>query len=398
MHSVLQERFEKVSTNSILASMRSRFWDRFQNMGLPSKKLPGYQYIPSTTFAEVNFLKSSEEDLPLIKSFDDAPCLVFVEGAYQSELSNKEGLDKSVVVQPLSVAYKTYSSFLNQNFTKSLKAETDPLVILNHALFEEALFIYIPPQVQLKKPIRIISIASKGFIAPRVHLFASTNSSCELAFETLGSSSYFCSEVVDVIADEGAKVHIYAKKRESQAMHFSFLRAHLKKESFLKATSFLGHQPMEKADFKVALAGEYARAELYGLSSLEGSSAAHVNVFMEHIAANTSSKQHFKGVLSDVSKASFEGKIYVHKDAMKTDAFQLNNYLLLSPHVIANSKPNLEIFADDVKASHGATVGQLNKDALFYLKSRGIEDRKAKELLIGGFIDEIKQQMPDYMR
>jgi Fe-S cluster assembly protein SufD len=398
MYLVLQESFEKLSKSSLLSSVRMRFWDRFQTMGMPSKKLPGYQYIPSTTFAEVNLLKSSEEALSSFVPSNDEPCLVFVEGSFSKELSTLSGLDKSIIIEPLSTAYKTYGSYLNQNFTKSLKAETDPLVILNHALCQEALFIYIPPHVKVQKPIRVVLAASKGFVTPRMHIFASANSSCEFALETVEGGSYFNAEVIDIIADESASVEVYYKKRTSNAFHFSFLRAQLKKQSFLKTTSYLGLQPVEKSDYKILLSGPEARAELYGLSLPTGSNSCHVNVFMEHMAENTTSKQHFKGALFDNAKASFEGKIYVHQDAMKTDAFQLNNYLLLSPNVVANSKPNLEIFADDVKASHGATVGQINKEALFYLKSRGIEDSRAKELLIDGFIEEIKQQMPDYLR
>jgi Fe-S cluster assembly protein SufD len=279
-----------------------------------------------------------------------------------------------------------------------LKTEADPLVLLNLALHEEALFIYIPPFVKIDKPIRILTSASKGLALPRIHLFASKQSSCKIYFETIEGGTYFNLEVFDVIVDEEASVEVYAKKGASRGAQFSFLRAHLKDNSFFKAVTFLGNQPLEKADFKVSLSGQNARAELYGLTMPTGLNTAHVNVLMQHIAPNTSSKQHFKGALRDFSKASFEGKIYVDKEAMKTDAFQLNNYLLLSPNVIANSKPNLEIFADDVKASHGATVGRINKEALFYLKSRGIDDKKAKELLIGGFINEIKQLMPDCMR
>lgn len=176
--------------------------------------------------------------------------------------------------------------------------------------------------------------------------------------------------------------------------YFGALRAQLKRSARLKTVSIMGEREMERVDYKVSLMGAGAEASLYGLYTPHNSAQVHVNVLMEHQSPHTTSKQLFKGVLSDASRASFEGKIYVHQEAQKTDAFQLSNHLLLSPNVVANSKPNLEIFADDVKASHGATVGQIDPELLFYLKARGVDEQLAKQLLIEGFKDEIICQLP----
>lgn len=353
--------------------------------------MPGYQYIPSSTFTDLDFEStSSEVDVEDV----DGPTLVFVDGHFIA----KQGLSKQAVITSLSDAYKTYGSFLTQNLTKTLKNERDPLVHMNLALHKEAAFIYIPPKVKVDLPIKIISFASKGLVFPRVHLFASAFSSVDIAFINPPGGNFFSSEVCDLILEEGAYVNYYNQSAESSATRFSFVRAQLKKSSTLKAVVTLGSAKMEKGDFKVSLNGEESKALLYGLSTPRNNHQAHVNVHMEHVAPHTSSSQLFKGALFDASRASFEGKIYVHKEAQKTDAFQLNNHLLLSPHVIANSKPNLEIFADDVKASHGATVGQLNKESLFYLKARGLDEKSAKELLVQGFLKEILDLLPDYLK
>ena len=140
---------------------------------------------------------------------------------------------------------------------------------------------------------------------------------------------------------------------------------------------------------KVHLAEENSEAQLYGLARLHGETESHIHATVEHIAPHTRSRQHFKSVLQDRSRVSFEGKIRVLPAAQKTEAYQLNNTLILSDAASANAKPNLEIFADDVKASHGATVGQLDQEQIFYFRSRGLGLEQSKALLIHGFCKEI---------
>jgi Fe-S cluster assembly protein SufD len=144
-----------------------------------------------------------------------------------------------------------------------------------------------------------------------------------------------------------------------------------------------------RQDFQVALKGENGEAFLNGVWMLKEKREAHVHVIVDHQAPNCHSNQMFKGVLDDNSRSSFEGKILVRSEAQKTDAYQLNNNLLLSNACLAQSKPNLEIFADDVKASHGSTVGQLNKEQLMYMRMRGIPEKEARALLVFGFMEQI---------
>ena len=167
---------------------------------------------------------------------------------------------------------------------------------------------------------------------------------------------------------------------------FQAIRATLKRDSKSKAV-LLGKRL--RTSIHVELVEENSEAELYGLAQLEGDGEAHIHARIEHMAPHTRSRQHFKSVVKDESRYSFEGKIYVHSEAQKTEAYQLNNNLILTDGASANAKPNLEIFADDVKASHGSTTGQLSKEALFYLRSRGLSVEEAQRWLIGGFCKEI---------
>lgn len=164
------------------------------------------------------------------------------------------------------------------------------------------------------------------------------------------------------------------------------LRASLKESAHFEGLFLDPKQEKVERDLKVVLRGENGEAELKGIWSLDGKQTISTNVLMEHVAPHCRSLQHFKGVLDDASTSYFEGKIYVHPEAQKTDAFQRNNNLLLSDRANAYAKPNLEIFADDVKASHGATIGQFDEDELFYLRTRGLSEKVAKKLLVKAFL------------
>jgi Fe-S cluster assembly protein SufD len=168
----------------------------------------------------------------------------------------------------------------------------------------------------------------------------------------------------------------------------------LKKESKLHSYFATFGSPGFRRDYSVALLGERSEAHLKGLTALGGKAESHIHVHMDHIAPLCQSRQFFKNVLIEKGRSSFTGKIYVRRPAQKTEAYQLNKNLLLSDLATANTKPNLEIFADDVKASHGATVAQLDEDQLFYLRTRGIPCSEAKGLLTMGFCQEILEDIP----
>jgi Fe-S cluster assembly protein SufD len=214
--------------------------------------------------------------------------------------------------------------------------------------------------------------------------------------KNLATSGYFVNQVSEFVIDEGAHVH-YTQvlcDEHPQAWHLDAVRATLKRDSTLKTVCVTEGSTTVRTDYKIALTGENAEALLNGVCMLSDKREAHAHIFMEHQAPFCRSFQLFKSVLNDFSRSSFEGKIMVRQAAQKTEAFQLNNNLVLNDHAHADSKPNLEIFADDVKASHGATVGQLDADQLFYMKTRGFSDAEAKNLLVYGFCEQVIEMIP----
>ncbi|MDR3623821.1 MAG: SufD family Fe-S cluster assembly protein [Chlamydiales bacterium] len=402
----LHEHYANASKEDALQHFRARSWDRFLDLGLPKKRKESYQYVPLRTLYVTEFLGREQilEELKVedieshILSECRHSCIVFVDGKFDKSLSNMSSIKHNIVWKALSDAFRTYGTFLNNHLGKSLKEETDAFALLNMALSSGSAFIYIPPKIKIEVPIQILHVVTNKspLCFPRVQLFVGAFAEVSFVSKTVQEkdADVFLSGMYDFVVDEGAKVHYSTLDSSFKSWQFEFLRAQLKKNSLFQAVSHTRGAKTFRQDFYVSLLGENSECALYGLWDLKKNQESHTNVFIEHVAPFCKSLQLFKGVLSDTSKSSFEGKIYVHPEAQKTDAFQLNNHLFLSPYVIANSKPNLEIFADDVKASHGATFGQLNLDSLFYLKSRGISDAKARKLLIQGFTKEILDLLP----
>ena len=243
-------------------------------------------------------------------------------------------LSSQCVLLPLEQAQKTYGLFLRNRGIKD----------------QEGLFFYAPPGSAISTPLQLSS--------PRLYIF-------------LG---------------EGASLSLYDFSKEDRFLHVDLAAS--------SQFTSVSHSTAGKQTYTVSLNGEGASAELRGLLDLSGKEEGHVDVLMEHHAPHCRSRQHFKFVLQDQSRSSFAGKIYVHQAAQKTESYQLNQNLLLSDEAFASSKPNLEIFADDVKASHGATFSQLNAEELFYFRSRGFSEAEAKELLRKGFCQEILNFLP----
>jgi Fe-S cluster assembly protein SufD len=359
-------------------------WDRFKELSFPTKEWEVFRYVRLSDLYARDFTKPARATLRLTPKEGR---LVFVNGRYDPTLSLPP---KGIICQFLSEAKKTYGAFLTPRLASQLKEEKDPFAALNRALSEEGLFIYLPPKSVSAFEIihHITPQAQPVVMSPRFHLYAGKGAEAKI-FVSHGSQDWVNS-VSDFALDENASVSLTILLDEQEASwHFDAIRATLKSHSRFTSYAVVKGGTTARQDYAVNILEEGAEASLYGLCCPEEKSHHHVNVLMEHHAPRCRSLQHFKNVLRGISRTSFEGKIFVHQAAQKTEAFQMNNNLLLSERASANSKPNLEIFADDVKASHGSTVGQIDEEQIFYLTTRGVPRSKAKELLVQGFCREI---------
>ncbi len=386
-----------------LKRVRAEAWERFLQLGLPSRQAEVYRYIRlrnlfsrSFSFASTTVLSLSEIAEHVYPESQQS-VLVFVNGVYQADLSNTSALPKKVVVCPLEEAMYSFGAFLDNQWAKVIKEETDPFAILNAATHPSGVFVYLPPQTVVEVPLQILNIltaqAEKALITPRLQLIAGRQAEIilsETAVE-MDCTGYCLNQVCDVVLEDGAQVKLFSETSDlaSDAWYFNAVRASLKRDAKFKVVNFTDGAMTIRNDYRVAITGDGADACLNGVSMLSDKREAHTNILMDHQAPNCRSNQLFKTVLTDISRSSFEGKIYVHREAQKTEAYQLNNNLILSDKASADSKPNLEIFADDVKASHGATVGQLDEEQLFYCRTRGYSLDEARNLLVHGFCEEV---------
>lgn len=404
----LESLYTSLQQNDSLAKLKEKAWQRFLEMGLPTRKSEVFQYIRLRTLYTRAFqpapLVSIDPSLlsPHILPECSESVLVCVNGQYRPELSKLSAIPKRLVILPLQEATRTYGSFLTNQWNKLLKEESDPFAMLNAALFQQGIFLYAAPKTVMETPLQILHIhaanGTSSWMTPRLQGFIGAQSQLTLVstHAHLSDEESLVNLSMDLALDEDAHVKYvqipYAIPKKT--WYFDAFRASLKRNCTLKSVLATAGSSTVRNDYRVVLAGENAEASLNGIWMLSGNHEAHAHILMEHQAPHCRSMQFFKSVLADASRSSFEGKILVRQAAQKTEAFQLNNNLLLSDHAKADSKPNLEIFADDVKASHGATMGQLDREQLFYLRTRGYTEKAAKNLLVYGFCKEVIDLIP----
>jgi len=392
--------FGRLFKSSELSAWQTVSWKKLQEMGLPKKEEEAFQYVSLRKLYESLLAekapseKAIEYDLAsLILPESQNSYIIFNNGSFCPELSK---LPSSLIVLPLEEAFKSsYSTFLKHRMNLLMEQEKDPWALLNSTLCKRGLFIYVPPKTKLEGPIQILHLQTDSLsihTGPRMHLFLAAHAQVEMvsSFHAAPGSKTLFNDYLDVSLEEKACFsHVLSNENQGSSWGFSAFRASLKKESKLSSCAITFGSPGFRRDYFVSLLGERAEADLKGLTAIGDHAEGHIHIHMEHAAPSCRSHQFFKNVLAAHSRSSFTGKIYVKRIAQKTEAYQLNQNLLLSDFATANTKPNLEIFADDVKASHGATVSQLDDEQIFYLRTRGIPFSEAKSLLTVGFFREV---------
>lgn len=334
--------------------------------------------------------KSQMHELATIDSHrlaEFAHCLVFVDGECSLELST---LPKEIICLPLELAFQSYGSFLHNRWSKVLQGEKDFFALQNAAEHGKGAFVYIPPKVNAS--FQVLHLLTQETLAvPRLEITLGKQAELTVVQTVVTTHSHACmNSAIDFTLDAAAKVQILdVNQLGVQARAFFSMRAALKRDAALDMLSLTRGTALLRSTCSIELAEENSSVSLRSLAMLDETRRAHFHVFVDHAAPHTSSNQHFKSILKEASSSHFDGKIFVRPIAQKTMAYQLNNNLLLSDEAKAISKPNLEIFADDVKASHGSTVAQLSEEELFYFRSRGLREQEAKVLLSLGFCQEL---------
>jgi len=382
---------------------REKAWEHFLAAGLPQKQEEAFRYLSlKELYGQEFYTPPSPYKEIHLPELQKSPRFVLINGCLSKKHSSYDTLPKEVVFCTLKEAERQYSFLLRHKAEKVLQ-EDSRFSLLNYALYEEGFFLYVPPKIHLEEPIEIFDLVSSDVPTlsfPKISLYVGKEAQVNIHLHThTQGERHFINRAIEVHLEPLSHSHIRSHALDiGNCWYFDQVAFSLKRDA---TCHYLGGDfggELLRQEFRVELLEENGEMRLEGLSLLQEKKQTHHYVQMRHLAPACRSFQHFKGVLFDRAHLSFEGKIFVDQCAQKTEAYQLSNQLILGERACGYSKPHLEIFADDVKASHGATVAQLKADEMFYLQARGLSPRVAKNILIKGFCAELMEKMTFVMK
>jgi Fe-S cluster assembly protein SufD len=384
-----------------LKELRAGGIARFGDLGFPNMKQEAWRFTSVAPIAEASFelakpparIPTLEEIRPFLL-FEAGYRLVFVDGFFQRSLSTPFFDD----VQSLAHVVTHRQDLVRQYLGKYAATNDRPFSALNTAFVSDGAFVHVPVKAAIAEPIQLLFLSTGKPVVthPRnlVVLERESRASVVETYASLAEGAYWTNSVTEVVVADGARVDYHRVQRESpRAYHVATTQTHQGRDStvHLHAVAFGG--ALARHDLGAVMAGPGGTLILNGLYLLAGDQHADHHTTIDHAADHCESHEYFNGVLDGKSRGVFTGRIIVRPGAQKTDSKQTNNNLLLSPDAHADSQPQLEIYADDVKCTHGSTVGPLDPRALFYLRSRGVGEHEAKQMMTYGFAAEILGRM-----
>ena len=382
---------------------------RFAELGFPTLHDEDWRFTNIAPIAKLPF-KPVFEAMPdgvtseVISSliFGSLPAvrLVFVNGHFVPSLSTPTTENRGLKVESLAQALAHDSARIEKHLAQHAQEESNAFTALNTAFFQDGAFVEIPSGLVVDAPIHFLFVNTTKETGatshPRNLIIAGKNSRATIleSYASTVDSAYFTNAVTELIADEGASLEHCKFQDESQrAFHMAAIHAQLGRRANLISHSIAAGAKLSRNNIRTVLAGEGVECVLNGLYLTRGEQLADHHMVVEHAQAHCNSHEYYNGILDGRSKGVFHGRILVRQPAQKTDAKQTNKNLLLSEEATVDTKPQLEIYADDVKCTHGATVGQLNEESIFYLRARGIGADTARRMLIHAFAAEIIERI-----
>src|SRR6476659_6871361 len=391
-------------TPSWLDTIRQCAFQRFQALGFPTTKNEDWHFTSVAPIVEAAYPPRTAPggdvkpaDLaPFTFGASDWPTIVFVNGVFAPALSSLETLPDGVKVYDMATAFRASDPLVERHLSRFAAYELNTFTALNSAFVSDGAVVRIAKEFEVDRPIHILfvsdAIAAKTQSNPRTLIIAERNSKATVieSYGATGEASYFTNAVTEVLLEEGANLsHLKIQRESPRAFHVGTIEAEQKRDSHYQSFSFATGAALSRTNIYTTLDGEGAGATLNGLYMPDGEQHCDHQTKIVHAQPNCFSRELYKGVLDGASHGVFNGKVFVDPIAQKTDGKQTNNTLLLSDKAQIDAKPQLEIFADDVKCTHGATVGRLDEQALFYMKSRGINKELARRLLTYAFAAEV---------
>lgn len=403
--------FASVAESSILAGqdlawlneLRQQAVTHFKNNSLPAKKVEDWKYTSLWSLSQQLFTHDADtfslsiEQCDQLALIENTYRIVIVDGIFSQKLSTIDSVEDGLNVSPFSASVSSIDQILGQQVDLAKAG----LTALNTMLMNEGVVITLAADVHIKKPIELLVINSGTTQNLAIHLRnvikleANSKATVIEHYVGLNDQSYFTNVVTEVSLAENTELKHYKLQQESDnAFHIATLAAKQATSSQWLTNSISLGGKLVRNDIHSQLLGEQSHVTMDGLYLLNDEQHIDNHTRIDHVVPNTTSEELYKGVLDDNSHAVFNGKVIVHKDAQKTDANQQNKNLLLSRGCEIDTKPEMEIYADDVKCGHGSTVGQIDKDQLFYLTTRGLDEVSARSLLTHAFAVDVLDRIP----
>tara|TARA_Y100000588_G_scaffold138653_1_gene152474 strand:- start:2969 stop:4285 length:1317 start_codon:yes stop_codon:yes gene_type:complete len=396
----------QTNIDSYVHDIRSEAIKQFEAIGFPNKKLENWKYtslknLLNTDYSvlpEINNVLEFKNIRKYLIDDIDSYKIIFVDGKYCSHLSETthEGMD--ICILSAALTQSKYDLIIENYFNKI--ALKDGITSLNTAFSNEGAFIHIPKNKFVEKPIQIIHFSTGNeaslMFQPRNMIVVDENSQVQIIerHQSLSENKVFTNSVTEIYADKKSIIDYYKIQNDNlQASLIDNTYVNQQRNSIFSMHTFSFGNELVRNNLNISQNDEFIETIIKGVTIIGDKQHIDHNTLIQHNKPNCNSHQDYKGIYDNKSTGVFNGKIIVEKQAQKTNAFQSNNNVLLSDKATINAKPQLEIYADDVKCSHGCTVGQLDKNALFYLKSRGIPEKEATALLMYGFANNILESV-----
>lgn len=396
----------KESGAPVLNIHRQKAFRDFVAQGIPTRKVENYKYTNlQPAFAkEFDFpVRKSANDFQLEEKFKcDVPqinthVVTMRNGWFYAEANEAVQLPEGVILDSFENVARTRPDLVEKFYGKLADTSADAMVALNTAFAQDGYFLYVPKNVAVEQPLQIINLlqAPKDtYVTQRNLIVVEEGAEVKLILcdHTLNLQNYFFNNATEAFIGSNASLDYYTvQNQHNNSVAVNSVFVHQEQDSHLTSNTVTLHGGLIRNNLKVELDGKNCEANMFGLSFLDRKQ--HVDNFTQiiHGQPHCESNQLYKNVLDDESTGAFSGRIHVRRDAQKTNAFQRNNNLLLTDKAQMQTKPQLIIEADDVKCSHGATIGQIDEEALFYLRSRGIEEKQARLIMMNAFSYEVVQ-------
>ena len=394
-------------SSDVLNSVRKEAFQDFVMQGIPTRKNENYKYtnLHPKFLPDFNFIHQRESqktdpdamfhcDVPQLDSY-----VKTTTNGWFNESKTKGNLPKGVILESIEKIAKEQPELFKKYYAKNAKTDTDSMVAMNTAFAKDGYFLFVPKNVICEQPIQLINFleADKdSFVTQRnlVILEPGAEVTLILCDHTLNLNRYLCNLVTEVFVGENANLDYYTlQNQHNNTTNINSVFVNQERNSVVTSHTSSFHGGLIRNNMKIVLDGENAEANMFGMAFLD--KKQHVDNFTQiiHEQPNCKSNQVYKNVLDNEATGAFSGLIHVVRDAQNTNAFQQNNNLLLSDEATMQTKPQLIIDADDVKCSHGATVGQIDEEALFYLRARGIDEDKARFMMMNAFMHEVVKKI-----